>query len=295
MPVTGPLPSEDPTADPIGQLEIRLTGLEEAVASLRELVVRAYEQTPAVAASVLRLRRSPTYSDSYAEVPLVSVRIGTHQGGETFFDRALRSVSAQTYENWEAIVVCDGPDEATRARITALRDPRIRCDERPRNGPYPNEQPARWLVAGVHPFNEAVADARGAWIAAIDQDDEWTPDHLQVLVSHARHSKAEVVYGAFRAVVADEGETYFGGWPPEQGNFGFQAAIYHAGLADLLYDANAYLVGEPADWHLARRMLEAGVRFDFAPRIVGTYYIEADSHAIGWWRERIADRGRFVA
>jgi hypothetical protein len=149
-------------------------------------------------------------------------------------------------------------------------------------------------VAGVHPFNEAVAIARGAWIAPIDQDDEWTDDHLNVLVAAALQTKAEVVYGVGRTVVADHGETYFGASPPALGDFGFQTAIYHAALAQhFLYDVNAYLVGEPADWNLARRMLEAGVRFEFVEHVVTTYYLEGDTRGIDWWRERLGERGRF--
>ncbi|MDX6645633.1 MAG: hypothetical protein QOK40_1360, partial [Miltoncostaeaceae bacterium] len=233
------------------------------------------------------------WAEPYAEHPLVSVRIGAHRGGDILFERALSSVRAQSYANWEAIIVCDGPEPTTVARIVELGDTRVRCVERPRNGPYPEDGVMRWHVAGVHPFNEAVSMGRGSWIAPIDQDDEWTDDHLAVLLEAGQRTRAEVVYGAFRAVVAGEGETYFGRWPPSQGDFGFQAAIYHGGLIDFLYDANAHLVGEPADWNVARRMLEAGVRFDFVDRIVGTYHVEADARSIGWWRERLATRGSF--
>ena len=108
-----------------------------------------------------------------------------------------------------------------------------------------------------------MAHARGAWIAPLDQDDEWAPDHLEVLLAAAAATGAEVVYGVSRVVLDDGTETFFGSWPPTLGDFGFQTAIYHAGLAALLYDANSHLVGEPADWNLARRMLEAGVSFEF--------------------------------
>jgi hypothetical protein len=148
-------------------------------------------------------------------------------------------------------------------------------------------------VAGSHPFNEGFALARGAWIAPIDQDDEWTEDHLEVLVDTALRTRAEVVYGIGEAIVADLGETYFGAWPPRLGDFGFQTAVHHACLTSFLYDVNAHLIDEPADWNLARRMLEAGVRFDFIEKIVTTYYVNADARGIDWWRERLRSRGRF--
>ncbi|HTU79970.1 MAG TPA: glycosyltransferase [Solirubrobacteraceae bacterium] len=276
----------------VADLDRRFTALERNVATLLELLVKAYENTPQATTAVLNARRNITYGDAYSDTPLVTVRIGTYRGGDLLFDRALCSVCRQTYPNWEAIVVCDGHEPHTAARIESLGDPRIRCLQRPRNGPYPDIEPARWYVAGTHPFNEAVAHARGAWIAPIDDDDEWTDDHLEVLVATAQRARAELVYGVARVLV-DEGETFFGMWPPSEGDFGFQAAIYHAGLAGFLYDINAHLIGEVADWHLARRMLDAGVRFDFVERVVTTYYVGAKATGIDWWRERVRQRGRF--
>jgi glycosyltransferase involved in cell wall biosynthesis len=277
----------------IEQLERRIEELESQLGSLRELTVRSYEGTPQAATELLRARRDSSYDDAFGSTPLISVRIGTFNGGDVLFERALGSVLRQTYANWEAIVVCDGPDPSTAVRIASLEDERIRCIQRPRNGPYPTHPPARWQVAGAHPFNEGFAFARGSWIAPIDQDDEWSDNHLEVLLAAAQHTRAEVAYGVARAVVGTEGDTYFGAWPPALGDFGFQAAIYHASLTAFLYDVNAHLVDEPADWNLARRMLEAGVRFEFAETIVTTYYVEEHAPAVDWWRERLRQRGRF--
>ena len=276
-------------ADP----QSRLAAIEAQVRDLRELVVRAYEDTPRAAAEVLRARRAPSYADAYASDPLVTVRIGAYRGGHLLFERALNSVLAQTHRNWEAIVVCDGREEDTAARIAALGDDRLRCVQRPRNGPYPEERFDRWRVAGTHPFNQAVSLARGAWIAPLDQDDEWSADHLEVLLAAAAATRAEVVYGVSRVVLGDGSETYFGSWPPRLGDFGFQAAIYHAGLAALLYDANSYLVGEPADWNLARRMLEAGVCFEFVEHAVTVYHVAEEDSGFAGWKARQEEQGAF--
>jgi glycosyltransferase involved in cell wall biosynthesis len=285
------------TADPQpaeNDLFRRLDAVETELGQLRELVVRAYEDTPRTTMEVLRARRERSYREAYGSEPLVTVRIGAYRGGDVLFDRALGSVLGQSYTNWEAVVVCDGRDEETAARIAALEDPRIVCVQRPRNGPYPTQQLQRWRVAGSHPFNQAVALARGAWIAPIDQDDEWEAEHLEVLLGEARRTGAEVVYGVSRVVLDDGSETYFGSWPPRLGDFGFQAAIYHAGLAAVLYDANSYLVGEPADWNLARRMLEAGVCFEFVERPVTAYYVSQDESSFGGWKARQQAHGAFV-
>lgn len=278
----------------------KLTSIDEVrtlrseVAEVRTLAIRAYEQTQARASHLLHLRRTPMWEEAYAERPLVSVRIGAYHGGDLLFDRALCSVQNQTYDEWEAVIVCDGPDEETVTRVQELDDPRIRCFERPRNGPYPTGGGAKWRVAGAHPFNEGIAVARGAWIAPIDQDDDWTPDHIEVLLDAARRTRAEMVYGVNRVIVEAYGQTYFGDWPPTHGDVGLQAAIYHAGLTDFLYDVNSYLLGEPADWNLVRRMVEAGVRVDYVPRIVGSYYVERHRQTYEWWCEQVRVRGAFT-
>lgn len=273
----------------------RLDVIEEEIGRLRELLVRAYEGTHRTAAELLRARRNRSYGEAYAAEPLVTVRIGSYRGSRVLVERALASVLRQSYPNWEAVVVCDGQEEETARRIAELGDSRVRCVQRPRNGPYPTEPADRWKVAGSHPFNQAVALAGGAWIAPIDQDDEWTVDHLEVLLGAAIRTQAEAVYGVGGVVLGDGTETYFGCWPPVLGDFGFQTAIYHAGLATLLYDANSHIVGEPADWNLARRMLEAGVCFEFVDRIVTTYFVDPDDRTFDWWKARQQDRGAFRA
>jgi glycosyltransferase involved in cell wall biosynthesis len=279
----------------IDEMSHRLVAAEEEIDRLRELVARAYEDTPRNATEVLRARRDPSYPRAYEPEPLVSVRIGAYRGGELLFERALRSVREQTYGNLEVIVVCDGRDEETVRRLEGLGDPRLKVVQRPRNGPYPEDRDARWRVAGSHPFNQGVAHAKGAWIAPIDQDDEWCEDHLEVLLGAARATGAEVVFGVGRALLEDGGETWFGAWPPAQGDFGWQTAIYHAGLVSFLYDVNSHLLGEPADWNLARRMLEAGVAFEFVEAVVTNYFVEREEAVFEWWKNRERERGAFQA
>jgi glycosyltransferase involved in cell wall biosynthesis len=277
----------------IEELSQRLTAVEGELKRVRDLLARTYEDTPRATAEIFKARREPNYRAAYSAEPLVSVRIGAYRGGDLLFERALRSVREQTYSHLEVIVVCDGRDAETAGRIEAIGDDRLRVVQRPRNGPYPDEPAARWQVAGVHPFNQAMALAKGSWIAPIDQDDEWSEGHLETLLGAAQATQAEVVYGVGRAVLDDGSETYFGAWPPVQGDFAWQTAIYHAALGPLLYDANSFLIGEPADWNLARRMLEAGARFEFVDEVVTNYFVNKGEPAFDWWKVRERERGAF--
>jgi len=279
----------------IEELSHRLAVVEGELGRIRKLLARTYEDTPRATASMLSARRDPSYRAAYAAEPLVSVRIGAFRGGDLLFERALRSVREQTYSHLEVIVVCDGRDAETAGRIEAIGDDRLKVVQRPRNGPYPDDPEARWQVAGVHPFNQAMALAKGAWIAPIDQDDEWSKGHLGALLAVAQETEAEVVYGVGRAVLDDGSETYFGAWPPVQGDFAWQTAIYHAALAPFIYDVNSFLLGEPADWNLARRMLEAGARFEFVDEVVTNYFVNQGEPAFDWWKARERERGAFGA
>jgi glycosyltransferase involved in cell wall biosynthesis len=95
--------------------------------------------------------------------------------------RALRSVFAQTYSDFEIIVVVDGPDEATCAMLASTPDPRLRV--------IVNSVPL--TAAGAR--NKGVAAAQGGWIAFLDDDDEWLPDKLSRQIASAAGETAVLI------------------------------------------------------------------------------------------------------
>lgn len=239
------------------------------------------------------IRSNPNYDDAFSGEPLISVCIPTLNRAKLLCERSLPSVIAQTYTHWEAIVVGDGGTDDTAERIAALGDPRVQFFNLTLNGPYPDDDNARWQVAGTNASNEAAARANGRWIAVNNDDDDWSPDHLAVLFAEAQRTRAEVVYGRMRIAIHGTGEeSAFGMWPPQLGDFAFQSAIVHADLRGFRADVNAYKLGEPGDWNLARRMIEAGVRFAFLPDIVGTYHLYAGHMREGAWSDRVRREAR---
>lgn len=250
--------------------------LQQRLHDVQSLVARTYEAGFDWPSELAALRGAPTYEEAWTDPePLVTVRIATYNNARLLCERTLASVRSQTYEHWQAIVVGDAVTDDTASRIAALGDPRIRFINLPFRGPYPEEDYRRWLVAGTAPMNRATREARGAWIAPLDHDDEWEPDHIEVLLERARDTHAELVYGKLRVRDAGTGAVLpriVGAWPPVLSEFGLQGAIYHAGLRRFEVDPNARFAGEPGDWNLTRRMWDAGVRFAFVDRIVTTYY-----------------------
>ena len=96
--------------------------------------------------------------------PKVSVVIPTYERMATL-SRAVDSVMAQTFSDWELIVVDDGSTDGTDEMI--LRD-------------YPAVRLHRQENAGVSAArNAGVALAAGEWIAFLDSDDAWLPEKLE--------------------------------------------------------------------------------------------------------------------
>jgi glycosyltransferase involved in cell wall biosynthesis len=83
-----------------------------------------------------------------------------------FLRRAIESVLAQTYEDFEIVVVVDGPSPNVAAFVASHPDPRVRLVQREQNGG----------VAAAR--NSGLEAARGRYVALLDDDDIWLPEKL---------------------------------------------------------------------------------------------------------------------
>lgn len=104
-------------------------------------------------------------------MPTVSVIVPSYNHGR-FLDQALDSVAAQTFSDWEAVIVDDQSedDSLERAERWAVRDPRFRVFSNPTNvGTYATQQ-------------RAIELARGGLIAVLNSDDLWKADKLRLQV-----------------------------------------------------------------------------------------------------------------
>jgi len=100
--------------------------------------------------------------------PRVSVLIPTYNCGR-FLGKALESVLAQTFTDYEIIVVDDGSTDDT-AQVVA-RYPQVKYVPREHCG-----------VSVTR--NAAIAEATGEFVAFLDADDLWTPDKLEKQVAY---------------------------------------------------------------------------------------------------------------
>ena len=88
-----------------------------------------------------------------------------------FIGETIRSVLAQTYPQWELLIVDDCSTDQTDEAVGAFSDPRIRYFKNPRNS------------GAAVSRNRALREARGEGIAFLDSDDVWYPEKLEKQVA----------------------------------------------------------------------------------------------------------------
>jgi glycosyltransferase involved in cell wall biosynthesis len=238
---------------------------------LRELgVIHQYRRRLAKA------RKGAGYAELFAQgdTPLVTVRIGTFNRARILVERTLPSVLAQTYRHLEVLVVGDHCTDDTEARIRAIGDSRVRFINLAERGVYPTEPFARWCVAGAAPLNHALEVARGEWLAPLDDDDEFTPDHVETMLASCRRNRWEMAFGIARMELPSGEWRAVGSLPLRRDHVCHSAVFYWTGLRFIPHDVESWKLGEPGDWNLWRRMSRAGVRTGFVDRLVAIHHRE---------------------
>lgn len=101
---------------------------------------------------------------------------------ERFIAEAIGSACAQTYRNWELLVVDDGSTDGTSAVVAHHTDPRVRLFHKPNGG----EASAR---------NFALDRIAGEFVAFLDADDVFLPNHLELTAAFLQdHPELDGVY-----------------------------------------------------------------------------------------------------
>lgn len=207
--------------------------------------------------------------------PLVTVRIATFNRGPLVAERAIASAQAQTHRHLEILVVGDCCDEATAAAVRSVRDPRLRFVNLTERGRYPSDPRRRWMVAGASPMNHALQILRGDWIAPLDDDDEFTPDHVAVLLDACRTRDLDFAWGKALTEQKDGSWVEVGAPALRHGSIVHAAVLYSARLRRFQHDVECWRVDEPGDWNLWRRFHRAGARMGFVDQVVCRHYVEA--------------------
>lgn len=126
--------------------------------------------------------------------PLVSVIMPAYNA-QDYIEEAIRSVQAQTQQNWELLVLDDGSTDDTLAiaQRLARSDPRIRL--------LPNEE--NMGVAKTR--NRGFSLSRGTYVALLDSDDVWLPEKLERQLEALQRTGADLSYCSY-AIIDGAGE-----------------------------------------------------------------------------------------
>ena len=209
---------------------------------------------------------------SGSPTPAVSVCIPSYRG-ERFLPEALQSVAEQTWRDWELVLVEDGSKDGAEAMVRAF------AAEREQTVIYLRNANNLGLPATR---NRAAHVARGEYIAMLDADDRWRPEHLKIALDLFSRKDADVVFAAAEKREANSGEFlgYMRPRPEEIRNL--PSALFRrcflVPTGSLVRRKALFDVGllDPAirycnDLDLWFRMLRAGKRFEYTGKVSCEY------------------------
>jgi glycosyltransferase involved in cell wall biosynthesis len=114
--------------------------------------------------------------------PTVSVITATYNRANVL-RYSIESVVARTLTDWELWVVGDACTEETEEVVRQFHDPRIHFLNLPLN-----------IGDQSGPNNECVSRASGRYVAYLNHDDLWFPDHLATAVQAIEETGADLVF-----------------------------------------------------------------------------------------------------
>jgi glycosyltransferase involved in cell wall biosynthesis len=203
--------------------------------------------------------------------PLVSVVTPTWERHDALISRAVPSVQAQTYPNVEHIVVSDGPDPALREKLMLELEGlgggrhRLVFDQVEHHDPD-----ARW---GHWPRLTGIGDASGEYIAYLDDDNAWHPQHLDAIVGRLEESGADFGYSRMQVRGSWGDPRYIvGAEPPVYGQIDTSLIVHRRALLEV----GTWEQSMPSiDWDLVARWITGGASWVFYPHITADYYLAA--------------------
>jgi glycosyltransferase involved in cell wall biosynthesis len=117
-------------------------------------------------------------------VPLISIITATYNRSN-ILTYSVQSVLRQTHTNWELIIVGDCCTDDTESVVTSFADKRIVFINLKENFGEQSE-----------PNNVGLRAAKGEYIAFLNHDDLWFPDHLEYSLNHLKSNNADLVLAA---------------------------------------------------------------------------------------------------
>lgn len=202
---------------------------------------------------------------------MISVIMSTYQRPK-LLKRAIQSVIDQTYTDWELIIVDDRSKDNTEEVVKSFKDSRIIYIGRTKN-----------FGCDTRPKNDGIKASKGEYIAFLDDDNEYRPDHLAILLKELESDLSlTLVYGD-RWIVDDNkvipsqvGMAHdFDPSMLMQRNFIDTSDILVR--SQILRDIGGFdeRFDKYVDWNVYVRMAKNGCKFKRVPSIITNYHLHS--------------------
>lgn len=206
--------------------------------------------------------------------PRVSVLTAVYNG-EAYAERAIPSILAQSFEDFEFILVDDGSHDRTLEilRDLAGRDPRVRV-----------LTPGRLGFAGA--LNHGIAQARGEYIARQDFDDRSYPDRLRLQVAFLDAHPQVGVVGSYYLLIDENRDERYVRMPPTDHQAMISAMARSIPIAHTLAtfrrrtwaEAGGYPeVPNIVDLRFWHQVAKKDWRFATVPEVLGEHFVHQTS------------------
>jgi glycosyltransferase involved in cell wall biosynthesis len=207
---------------------------------------------------------------------MISIILTTHKRPQRL-KKAIKSVLDQSYQDFELIVVDDNSKDETKSVVESFKDKRIVFIQRTKN-----------FGCDTKPKNDGIMASTGEYIAFLDDDNEYRPDHLAILLKALEEDEHfGAVYGD--RFLIDETKAI-----PDQigisANFNPETLMQrnYIDTSDVLirrkclFDVGGFDENykKYIDWNLWVRMTKFGTRFKRVPMIITNYHLHNDMKSV---------------
>jgi glycosyltransferase involved in cell wall biosynthesis len=211
--------------------------------------------------------------------PIVSI-VTCAYNAANYIDETIDSVLAQTFPDFELIIVDDGSSDHTVKVVNSYSDERIVLLEQENAGPAA----AR---------NTAIKHATGKYLAILDSDDLWLPNYLETMLGILNNDpKIDLAYpnAEYFGTPAWNGKKFMDKYPStlpvtlEKILAGecriFISSIFKREIVDTVGVFDTSLKGSE-DLDLWMRICQGGFRFSFTTEVLAKYRKRSDSLSSG--------------
>ena len=127
------------------------------------------------------------YRDAGGHETLVSVVMGTYNRGAEILE-SVDSVLRQTVQDFELIVIDDGGEVDVGNLLRHRNSPKIKCHKLQEN------------MGHAAVLNEGVRRSKGRFIAYLDDDDVYYPNHLELMLNALKKGESKIAYSNTKMV-----------------------------------------------------------------------------------------------